>query len=54
MEFKKQSNGAVIIISNDLPEIIGLCDSVIIMKNGVITKQLNNNLSQEEILKYAI
>ncbi|ALD66808.1 sugar ABC transporter ATP-binding protein [Spiroplasma cantharicola] len=55
LEFKMQSKGAVIIISNDLPEIIGLCDSVIVMKNGTITKQLdNNNLTQEEILKYAI
>ncbi|ATX70441.1 ribose ABC transporter ATP-binding protein [Spiroplasma clarkii] len=54
-EFKKNNNGGIVVISNDLPEIIGLCDRVLVMKNGIITKEiLEAEMNQETILRYAI
>ncbi|WP_146637262.1 ATP-binding cassette domain-containing protein [Spiroplasma clarkii] len=54
-EFKKNNNGGIVVISNDLPEIIGLCDRVLVMKKGAITKEiLETEMDQETILRYAI
>jgi len=46
----------VIVISSEQPEILGLCDRVLVVSDGVITRELDNNsndLTQEEIMKYA-
>lgn len=46
----------VIVISSEQPEILGLCDRVLVVSDGVISKELDNNgssLSQEDIMKYA-
>lgn len=52
-EFTKEGN-SVIIISSDLPEIIGMCDRVLVMKSGQIVKELlKDELSQEKVLSYA-
>lgn len=50
------SNGAaVLIISSELNEVIGLSDRVYVMCEGEITKELQRNeLTQETLLKYAI
>ncbi|QEH61473.1 ribose transport system ATP-binding protein [Spiroplasma chinense] len=53
-ELKAQGIG-IVIISSELPEIIGLCDRVVVMKEGRISKELEaKDLSQENIIKYAI
>ena len=45
----------VIIISSELPEVIGLCDRIIIMSQGRITGEVNRNeASEEKILGYAM
>lgn len=45
---------AIIMISSDLPEIINMCDSVCVMRNGKLVKQLKQSeLSQENIMRYA-
>jgi ABC-type sugar transport system ATPase subunit len=45
---------AIILISSDLPEIINMCDSVCVMRNGRLVKQLKQSeLSQENIMRYA-
>lgn len=45
----------VIMISSELPEIIGLCDRVAVIREGSISKILERNeLSEEMILKYAM
>jgi len=46
----------VIVISSEQPEVLGLCDRVLVVSDGVITRELDNNsndLTQEEIMKYA-
>jgi len=51
----KQMGKAVIIISSDLPEIIGVSDRVIVMHEGKITGELpREDANQENIMKYAI
>ncbi|WP_134704740.1 sugar ABC transporter ATP-binding protein [Ammoniphilus sp. YIM 78166] len=45
---------AIILVSSELPEIINMCDSVCVMRNGKITAQLaQSELSQENIMRYA-
>jgi ABC-type sugar transport system ATPase subunit len=42
---------SIIVISSDLPEILGMCDRVVVMKNGRIAGELNREeLSQERLL----
>lgn len=52
-EMAKQ-NRAVIMVSSELPELIGMCDRIYIMNQGKITGQLvKNEFSQEAIMKFA-
>ena len=44
----------IIIISSELPEVIGLCDRVIVIHEGRISGQLlSNQFSEESILRLA-
>ncbi len=44
----------VIVISSELPEILGLCDRIAVFSEGTITKILENrDLGQEEVMRYA-
>ncbi len=46
---------SIIMISSELPEIIGMCDRVIVMREGRIAAVLNHNeVSESLILTYAI
>ncbi|MEG2361586.1 MAG: ATP-binding cassette domain-containing protein, partial [Christensenella sp.] len=46
---------AVIVVSSEMPEILGLCDRIIVLHEGVITGELmRDEFSQEEIMKLAI
>lgn len=50
----KQKGIAVMFVSSELPEILGISDRIIVMCDGRITAELNKNkTNQEEILKYA-
>jgi len=46
---------SIIMISSELPEVLGMSDRVIVMKEGTIAKILDNNesLTQEKIMHYA-
>ncbi len=45
----------IIMISSDLPEIIGICDRVLVMSEGRITGEVNReDFSQERIMRYAL
>ncbi|MCK1651465.1 sugar ABC transporter ATP-binding protein [Bradyrhizobium sp. 149] len=52
-----KSGTAVLVISSDLPEIIGICDRVVVMRAGRIAGQIRRDattqLSQEEIMALA-
>ncbi len=45
---------SIIMISSELPEILGMCDRILVMRSGHIAGELNKaNASQESIMKYA-
>ncbi len=45
--------GAVMFISSDIDELIGMCDRILILESGKIVKEvLAKNVTKEEILKY--
>ena len=44
----------VIVISSDLPEILGLCDRVVVMAEGNVTGELSaNEMSEETVMRLA-
>ena len=46
---------AILMVSSELPEILGMSDQILVMKEGTITGQLSRqNANQEEVLKLAI
>lgn len=46
---------AVIVISSELPEVIGLSDRILVMREGRISGELQRaEFSEETILKYAM
>ena len=45
---------AILIISSELPEILGICDRVYVMSKGRITGELGKDeFDQERVMKYA-
>jgi ABC-type sugar transport system ATPase subunit len=45
---------AIIMVSSDLPEIINMCDSVCVVRNGrIVTRLPKEKMTQENIIKYA-
>ena len=51
---RENDNRSLIIVSSELPEIILLCDRVIVMRNGQVTGELKGEeIREEKILQYA-
>jgi len=52
-----KAGAAILVISSDLPEIIGICDRVIVMRSGhiagEITRGATTPLTQEDIMALA-
>lgn len=51
-----KSGTAILVISSDLPEIIGICDRVLVMRSGLIAGEIRRSsasLSQEAIMTLA-
>jgi len=49
------SGGAVLIVSSELTEILGLCDRILVVREGEITAELDGvAASEEEIMRYAL
>ena len=45
---------AVVVISSELPEVIGICDRVVVMREGVITGECSSaDINQEKIMTLA-
>ena len=50
----KKSGHGIMVISSELPELLGICDRIIVVSNGRITGEVDpKNTTQEEILRYA-
>jgi len=48
----KSSNGAVVMVSSELPELLAMSDRIIVMYEGEIVAEMeNDNLTQETVLK---
>ena len=46
---------AIIIVSSELPEVLGICNRIIVVCNGKVNGELNaDETDQEEILNCAI
>jgi ribose transport system ATP-binding protein len=49
-----ESGAAILIVSSELPEILGITDRVLVMRGGRLVKELvTARTSQEEIMRYA-
>jgi ribose transport system ATP-binding protein len=45
---------AVLCISSELPELVGICDRVMVMREGELTGEVSDDdLTQENIMAYA-
>ncbi len=52
----KKKGYAVLIISEELPELIGMCDRILILKDGCITKEFHRSesLKDTDVIEYMI
>ncbi|MDI3540913.1 MAG: ribose transport system ATP-binding protein [Thermosediminibacterales bacterium] len=49
-----RSGAAIIMISSDIPELIGMCDRILVMYNGEIKKEFSRSeATQQKIMYYA-
>ena len=56
LEDMKAEGKSIVLISEELPEMIGMCDRMLIMKDGAITAEFKRSaeLSEADIIKYMI
>lgn len=47
-----ETGGAVIIVSSDLPELEGICDRVIVMRNGLIAADIPRDQISQQTIAY--
>jgi inositol transport system ATP-binding protein len=47
---------AIIMVSSEMPELLGMCDRIIVLHEGHITGELSNRteFAQEKVMKYAL
>ena len=52
----KQSGKSIIMISEEILELIGMCDRIIILKKGKIANEFlrNRDLTEEKLIHYMI
>lgn len=54
LEELAESGAAILMVSSELPEILGMTDRVLVMRNGRLAKELvTATTTQEEIIRYA-
>ncbi|MDN6460583.1 MAG: sugar ABC transporter ATP-binding protein, partial [Corynebacterium flavescens] len=46
--------GAVLMVSSDLPEVLGMSDRVLVMSGGVLAGELSPESSQDEVMALAV
>ena len=51
----KQEGKAILIISEEMAELIGMCDRLLVMKDGAIKKEfLRGEMNEADIIRYMI
>ena len=47
---------SILIISEEMPELIGMCDEILVMKDGKVTQSFKRSetLSEQQIIEYMI
>ena len=51
----KREGKAILIISEEMAELIGMCDRLLVMKDGAIQKAFTRGgMSESEIIRYMI
>jgi ribose transport system ATP-binding protein len=49
-----EAGAAVLMVSSDLPELLGMADRILVMRRGHLVAELNAKLTtQEEVLQHA-
>jgi ribose transport system ATP-binding protein len=49
------SGKAIVMVSSELPEVLGISDRIIVMRDGIITANMeNNHLKEEDVIQYAV
>ena len=50
-----EKNAAILLISSDIPEVLGMSDRIVVMYNGRITYETKNSdfITEELIMYYA-
>jgi ribose transport system ATP-binding protein len=51
-EFVKEKNRAAIVISSDVNELVTVSDRIVTMSKGQITKIIDEDIEQKNVLKY--
>ena len=56
LEEMKSKGKSIVLISEELPEMIGMCDRMLVMKDGEVTAEFrrSRDLSESDIIKYMI
>lgn len=56
MEDMKAEGKSIVMISEELPELIGMCDRLLIMKDGIISGELirGENFNENSVIEYMI
>ena len=45
---------AIIVVSSELPELMGICDRILVVRNGkIVAEEVRENLDQEVLMKHA-
>ena len=54
MDQLRKSGKAIVMISSEMPEVIGMCDRVVVMYEGKVMKELSgSDINQEKIMTHA-
>lgn len=56
MEELKAQGKAIVMVSEELPEVLGMCDRILVMKDGAITHEFTRNaeLTETDVIQYMI
>jgi ribose transport system ATP-binding protein len=55
VEHYAQQGNSVIVVSSEIPELMAMCDKIMVMVDGRLTRQLTRNeINNEEVIQHAI